>query len=124
MLVVGQDVVELHPEGAPGALHRLGEEAEDRVHAAMVTREGTPARCMPDGVLIKHLPESLNVALGERVEASADKLLVRVGHDSSLPWTAGGAYDFLIPPTRIERHMAGAAHGLAPPSARLPRRPK
>src|SRR6266568_4614870 len=115
MLVVGQDVVELHPEGAPGALHRLGEEAEDRVHAAMVTREGTPARRMPDGVLIKELAEGVNITLRERVEASADKLLVRVGHDSSLPWTAGGAYDFLIPLTRIERYMASPRRARASP---------
>src|SRR6266511_2713682 len=105
MLVVGHDVVELHPEGAPGALHRLGEEAEDRVHTAMVTRQGTPTRRMPDGVLIKQPPEGLNVALGERVESSADTLLVRMDHDSSLPATAGGAYGFLIPLTRIERRM-------------------
>jgi hypothetical protein len=50
----------------------------------MVTREGTAARRVPHGVLVEQLPEGVHVALGERVEAFADQLLVRVGHDSSL----------------------------------------
>jgi hypothetical protein len=39
---------------------------------------------MPDGVLIEQLSEGVDVALGEGIEASADKLLVRVGHNSSI----------------------------------------
>jgi hypothetical protein len=46
VLIVREDVVELNPEGASGELHRPGEEAQDRVHATMVTREGTrPGVC-------------------------------------------------------------------------------
>jgi hypothetical protein len=53
VLIVREDVVELNPECAAAELHRPGEEAQDRVHAAVVTREGTPASHMPDGVLVE-----------------------------------------------------------------------
>src|SRR5215211_7739097 len=45
---------------------------------------------MPDGVLIRQLPEGIDVACGEGVEGSADKVLVGVGHDSSLPSKRAG----------------------------------
>src|ERR671913_769501 len=85
MLVVGHDVVEVDAESAAAELRNLGEEAKDRVHAAVVTRELAAARHMPDGVLIEQLSECVDVALGEGIEASADKLLVGVGHNSSNP---------------------------------------
>jgi len=93
--VVGDDVVELNSEAACGELHRPGEEVEDVVHATMITREGASARRMPDGVWIKQLTEGVDVALGERVEAPADQLLVGMGHGSSfrIRLAAGGAYD-------------------------------
>jgi hypothetical protein len=50
VLVVGDDVVELDPEGAGGELQRPGEEVEDVVHATMITRQAAPAGRMPDGV--------------------------------------------------------------------------
>jgi hypothetical protein len=65
MVIVGHHVVDLHAEGAAAELHRLGEEAKDRVHAAVVTRELVAARHIPDGVLIHRLPEGVDVALGE-----------------------------------------------------------
>src|SRR6266545_6315644 len=85
VLVVGDDVVELDPEGARGALHRPGEEVEDVIHATMIPREGAPAGRMPDGVWIIQRTQGVDVAFGERVEALADQLLVGMGHGSSLP---------------------------------------
>jgi hypothetical protein len=61
---------------------------------------------MPDGVLIRQLPEGVDVTCGEGVEGSADKVLVGVGHDSSLPSKrAAGAYDLVIPPSMIHRYQ-------------------
>jgi hypothetical protein len=85
LLIVGDDVVEFDPEGARGELHRPGEEVEDVVHTTMITREGAPARRMPHGVWIKQVTQGVDIALGERVEAAADQLLVGVSHGSSLP---------------------------------------
>jgi hypothetical protein len=82
VLIVREDVVELNPECAAAELHRPGEEAQDRVHTAVVTREGIPASRMPDGVLIEQLPKGVDIALRERVEASANEILVGVGHGS------------------------------------------
>jgi hypothetical protein len=78
MVIVGHDVVDFHAEGAAAELHRLGEEAKDRVHAAVATRELVAARHIPDGVLIHRLAEGVDVALGEGVEGAADKLLPSV----------------------------------------------
>ena len=44
MLIIGDDVVELDPEGAAGDPHRPGEEVEDRIHALVVTGNGIAAR--------------------------------------------------------------------------------
>jgi hypothetical protein len=46
---------------------------------------------MPDGVGIKQLTQGVDVGLGERVEASADQLLVGMGHDSSFPIGGSGS---------------------------------
>jgi hypothetical protein len=62
---------------------------------------------MPDGVLIRQLPQGVDVALGEGVEGSADKFLVGVGHGSpSLPSNRQReAYDLVIPPSMIHRYQ-------------------
>jgi hypothetical protein len=61
---------------------------------------------MPDSVLIRQLPEGVDVACGEGVEGSADKVLVGVGHDSPFPQNGqGGAYDLVIPLSMIRRYQ-------------------
>src|SRR5215218_3025431 len=111
VLIVGDDVVELDPEGARRELQRPGEKAEDVVHATMITRQGAPARRMPDGVWTKQLTQGVDVALGERFEASADQLLVGMGHGSSFRIGGSGAYDLADVAHKDQAALAG--RGLA-----------
>src|ERR671920_695072 len=89
----GHDVVDVDAEGAAAELHRLGEEAKDRVHAAVVTGELVAARHIPDGVLSHRLPEGVDVALGEGVKGAADKLLVGWAIAPPIPSNRQQAYD-------------------------------
>jgi hypothetical protein len=101
MVIVGHDVMEVGAEGATGELRRLGEEAKDRVHAAVVTRKLVAAWVMPDGVWIRQLPQGVDVALAKASKARRTS--------SSLGWamvrTAGR-------PRRAARSRAQHPHAL------------
>jgi len=78
--VIGHHVMRLGPEGPGRQLHGPAEETQDRVDAAVVAGQRAPARKMPDDLGVEQLAQSVHVPLGERVVASADKLLVWVCH--------------------------------------------
>src|SRR5206468_12131625 len=80
VFVVRQDVVTLHAEGPSGQLSLRREDGEDLILAPMVARERPPAREVEDNVVRQQRRESFHVALGKRVEALLEKLLVRVCH--------------------------------------------
>src|SRR6266700_10902 len=87
VLVVGHDVVQLRPECAGRQLHRPAEERKDRVDAAVVARQRTPAREVPDDSRVEQLTQGLHVALREGVVPPANKILVRVCHRCPLSST-------------------------------------
>src|SRR6266516_3874250 len=80
MLIVGDDAVELGPEGPGCQLHGPAEQAEDRVDAAVVAGQRALARQVPDHVWGQQLAQGVGVALGEGVIAPAHERLVRVRH--------------------------------------------
>ena len=76
MLVVGDDVVDLHPEVAAGQLHGPTEVAEHRIHAPMVAGQLVTSRCVPDHVGVEQLPQGVGAASAEGIVALPDEILV------------------------------------------------
>jgi hypothetical protein len=80
VLVVGDHVVDLDPEGAAGQLHGPAEVAEDGVHALVVAGQLAAAGGVPDDVGVEQLAQGVHVAPAEGVIASPDEVLVGMPH--------------------------------------------
>src|SRR5256885_9487307 len=89
MLVVGQEGMDVELEGPARQFHVLLEVGEDLVLAPKGPSDLAASRGVPDDVIGEKLIQRGDVAGGERHVATADKILIGMGHGFSSLRRAG-----------------------------------
>src|SRR6266511_2124622 len=81
VFVIGQDVMQFLAEGPPGQLDQPAEQPHDLVDSLIVTGQLVSARAVPHDIRREvFVPQGIEVAFREGLEAVAKPLLVRVSH--------------------------------------------